>query len=133
MTSQLRKKLTIQLSQLHTYADLKLRGLVDPPSLLEVIQVALLTTHGQIMCFAILTECSVRVTRQNAYYGSGQGNRRGMGKRKKNKFSMQHFSLTQTIVSSDAFVQLTRACTAASVATVRYRQMGEAFIAFIPS
>ena len=56
-----------------------------------------------------------------------------MGKRKKNKFSMQHFSLTQTIVSSDAFVQLTRACTAASVATVRYRQMGEAFIAFIPS
>ena len=82
MTSQLRKKLTIQLSQLHTYADLKLRGLVDPPSLLEVIQVALLTTHGQIMCFAILTECSVRVTRQNAYYGSGQGNKARNGEEK---------------------------------------------------
>ena len=128
MTSQLRKKLTIQLSQLHTYADLVLRGLVDPSSLLEVIQVALLTTHGAILCFAILTECGVWMTRQNAYYGSGQGNRQGMGKRKKNKFSMQHFSLTQTIVSSDASVQLTRACTAASVVTVRYRQMGQAFI-----
>ena len=92
-----------------------------------------MATHSQIVCFAILTERHIWVTRQNAYYGSGQDNRRGMGKRKKNKFSMQHFSLTQTIVSSDAFVQLTRACTAASVATVRYRQMGEAFIAFIPS
>ena len=66
MTSQLRKKLTIQLSQLHTYADLELRGLVDPPSLLEAIQVALLATHGQVVWFAILTECHIRVTRQNA-------------------------------------------------------------------
>ena len=66
MTSQLRKKTTIQLSQLHTYADLKLRGLVDPPSLLEAIQVALLAPHGHVMRFAILTEYHIRVTRQNA-------------------------------------------------------------------